>query len=69
MGGSGEDLTFQDALEHARRISTEGDASYIAAKALALPTYLRDGLREIGMSWEGSGPGAPQHDLAGMMIE
>jgi hypothetical protein len=69
VGGAGEDLTFEDALEHGRRISTEDDASYIAAKALALPFHLRDGLREIGMSREDSRPGAPQHDPAGMMIE
>jgi len=67
--GRGEDLTFRGALEHGRRISTEDDASYIAAKALALPFHLRDGLREIGMGREDSRPGAPQHDPAGMMIE
>ena len=67
--GRGEDLTFRGALEHGRRISTEDDASYIAAKALALPTYLRDGLREIGMGREDSRPGAPQHDQAGVVIE
>ena len=67
--GRGEELTFQGALEHGRRISTEEDASYIAAKALALPFHLRDGLTEIGMGREGSGPGAPQHDQAGVLIE
>jgi Protein of unknown function (DUF3775) len=56
--GRGEDLTFRDALEHGRRISTEDDASYIAAKALALPFHLRDGLTEIGMGREDSRPAA-----------
>ena len=67
--GRGDDLTFRGALEHGRKISTEGDASYIAAKALALPIYLRDGLTEIGMGREDSRPGAPQHDQAGVLIE
>jgi hypothetical protein len=67
--GRGDDLTFRGALEHGRWHADQGDAGYIAAKSPALPTYLRDGLTEIGMSWEGSGPGAPQHDQAGMMIE
>ena len=67
--GRGDDLTFRDALEHGRRHADQGDAGYIAAKAPALPTYLRDGLTKIGMGRESSRLGAPRHDPAGMMIE
>ena len=67
--GRGDDLTFRGALEHGRRHADQGDAGYIAAKALALPIYLRDGQRQIGMGREDSRSGAPQHDQAGMMIE
>src|SRR3954462_12253760 len=40
--------SFPEALAHARRHSDPGDVPYIAAKAPALPVYLRDGLKEIG---------------------
>jgi hypothetical protein len=43
------DGDYDAALAHARKSSDEGDVDYIADKSPALPTYLRDGLKKIGV--------------------
>lgn len=47
--GRGDEDDFGAAVEYARRNSDDGDVPYIAEKAPALPTYLRDGLKKVGL--------------------
>jgi len=41
---------YDAALAHARKSSDEGDVDYIADKSPALPMYLRDGLKKVGVT-------------------
>ena len=45
--GRGDSGKFDDLLARAEETSDENDAEYIADQALALRTYLRDGLEAI----------------------
>ncbi len=47
--GRGDGDEFGEAVEYARKNSDDGDVLYIAEKAPALPTYLRNGLKQIGL--------------------
>jgi hypothetical protein len=41
--------TYNEALKYAHEQSDEGDVNYIAAKSPALPTYLKNGMKKIGL--------------------
>jgi Protein of unknown function (DUF3775) len=45
---------YNDALEYARQESGEGDVRYIAAKSPALPTYLKNGMKKVGLASTGN---------------
>ncbi len=50
--GRGDGFTFEGALQHARRTTSESDAAYMAGKS-PLPRYLRRGLERIGLGRDG----------------
>ena len=40
---------YNEALKYAHQESGEGDVKYIADKSPALPTYLRNGMKKVGL--------------------
>jgi hypothetical protein len=48
--GRGDQDDFANAVEYAHKNSDNGDVPYIAEKSPALPTYLRNGLEDIGLA-------------------
>jgi hypothetical protein len=47
--GRDRENDFGEAVKYAHKNADKGDVDYIAEKSSALPTYLRNGLKQIGL--------------------